>query len=132
MVVYGAMKTGLKRALGVGLSALGFLVLFTCKSSSSATTLPTPAAQPASALVDHEGDSTDTAVVVPKDAPDEARFENDWIFDRIGRFRRVSQGTGTLNGRRYDVIDVETPAGDKRKFYFDMTEHWNNWKPPSS
>ena len=91
-----------------------------------------PAAKSASELTDHEGDSTDTAVIVPGDAPEEGvRFENDWIFDRIGRFRRLSQGTGTLNGRRYDVIDVETPSGEKKKYYFDITENWNNWKPPS-
>jgi len=91
-----------------------------------------PAPRAAADLVDHEGDSTETAVIVPADAPGEGvRFENDWIYDRIGRFRRLSQGTGTLNDRRYDVIEVETPSGEKKKFFFDITENWNNWKPPS-
>ena len=94
-------------------------------------TAPAPPV-PAAALVDHEGDSTETAVVVPADAPGEGvRFENDWIYDRIGRFRRLSTGTGTLNDRRYDVIEVETPAGEKKKFFFDITENWNSWKPQS-
>jgi len=28
----------------------------------------------------------------------------------------------TVNGRRYDVIDVITPSGEKHKFFFDITE----------
>ena len=123
----------MRRALGVGLWALGGFVL-----AASCTTPPpprpetatAPAAVSAAALEDHEGDSTDTAVTVPADAQDEARFENDWIYDRIGRFRRISQGTGTLNDRRYDVIEVETPAGDHKKFYFDITDNWKRWQPP--
>jgi hypothetical protein len=108
---------------------------------SACTTTPPPSAapqapavsaapRPASELVDHAGDSTDTAVSVPADAPDGGvTFENNWIYDRIGRFRRLSHGTGVLNGRRYDVIEVENPAGDKHKFFFDITENWNAWKP---
>ncbi len=93
----------------------------------------TPAAVERSAaeLIDHEGDSVETADSVPADAPGEGvKFENDWIYDRVGRFRRLSHGTGMLNGRRYDVIEVETPNGDRHKFYFDITENWNRWKPP--
>jgi len=87
-------------------------------------------ARAASEIVDHEGDSTETAVAVPADAPEGGvPFENDWIYDRVGRFRRWSHGTGVLNGRRYDVIEVETANGDRRKVYFDITENWNNWKP---
>jgi len=87
----------------------------------------------AAELVDHEGDSVETAVSVPAEAPGEGvRFENDWIYDRVGRFRRLSHGTGVLNGRRYDVIEVETPRGDKHKFFFDITENWNTWKPPQT
>jgi hypothetical protein len=83
-------------------------------------------------LVDHSGDSTDTAVAVPGDVTDDGfKFENEWIYDRIGRFRRTGGGTGQLNGRRYDVIDVITPSGETHKFFFDITEAWNNWKPPA-
>jgi len=83
-------------------------------------------------LVDHSGDSVETAVAVPGDATDDGfKFENEWIYDRVGRFRRVSGGTGQLNGRRYDVIEVITPAGENHKFFFDITEAWNNWKPPA-
>ena len=86
---------------------------------------------PASALVDHLGDSVETAAEVPADVKDEGvRFENDFIYDRVGRFRRLNQGTGTLYGRRYDVIEVETPNHDKHKYYFDITEMWKKWAPP--
>jgi hypothetical protein len=91
---------------------------------------PTPQAPSTDAVPDQLGDSTQTAVPVPADAPEGGvPFENDWIYDRIGRFRRRSHGTGTLEGRRYDVIEVETPNGDQHKFFFDITENWNRWKP---
>ncbi len=83
----------------------------------------------ASSLVDHAGDSTQTAVEVPADAPNGGiDFENEWIYHQVGRFRRSGGGTGSLNGRRYDVIDVETPMGGKYKFFFDITESWKNWR----
>ena len=47
----------------------------------------------AEALVDHTGDSPETAVTVPTDAPNEGiDFQNRWIFDRFGRFRRTGGG----------------------------------------
>jgi hypothetical protein len=91
---------------------------------------PAPKETVAATLVDHAGDSVETAIPLPADAPEEGvRWENDWIFDRVGRFRRRSHGTGVLNDRRYDVIEVETPAGATYKFYFDITENWKKWKP---
>lgn len=89
----------------------------------------TPQVVPAAAIADVAGESTDAAVIVPADAPnDGVDFENRWIYDRYGRFSRSGGGTGTLNGRRYDVIDVELPNGDKKKIYFDITENWARWK----
>jgi hypothetical protein len=76
-------------------------------------------------LVDHAGDSVETAISVPADAPDGGvEFENHWIFDRYGRFRRNGGGTGTLEGRRYNVINIELPNGEKKSVYFDITENW--------
>ncbi len=85
---------------------------------------PQPAAAVSAAnLVDHEGDSVETAVAVPSDASDGGvPFENEWIFKRFGKFRRYAGGTGTLNGRRYDVVKVELPGGEKKQVYFDITE----------
>ena len=98
--------------------------------TTTATPAPATEVRTAADLVDHEGDSTDTAVVVPAEAPEEGvKFENDWIYDRVGRFRRLSHGTGVLHDRRYDVIEVETPSGDKHKFYFDITDNWKKWNP---
>jgi hypothetical protein len=117
----------MKRALSLVAAAALFA---SCHSSGRQPPVP-PKPVAAQDLVDHAGDSVETAVAVPADAPkDGFDFENEWIFDRIGRFRRESGGTGQLNGRRYDVIDVITPKGDKHKFFFDITEAWNNWKPP--
>jgi len=91
----------------------------------------TPSSIPASALADVAGESTDTAVDVPADAPNGGvNFENNWLYERYGRFRRDGGGTGQLNGRRYDVVDIELPGGDKKKIYFDITENWKRWSPP--
>jgi hypothetical protein len=114
----------------------------TCLALIACTTAPAPAPPPApkpapvketpaSALQDVAGESTDTAVSVPADAPNGGvDFENNWIYDRFGRFRRRGGGTGTLDGRRYDVVEVELPNGDTKKIYFDITENWAKWNPP--
>ena len=84
----------------------------------------------AAALVDRSGDSSETAVAVPADAPNGGiDFQNDWLFARYGRFRRDSGGTGMLNGCRYDVVKIELPSGEKKTVYFDITENWNRWSP---
>src|SRR5947209_19218813 len=55
-----------------------------------AAAAPKPVAVSAEALVDHIGDSPETAVVVPTNAPNEGiDFQNNWIYDRYGRFRRA-------------------------------------------
>ncbi len=97
------------------------------------TTTPAPAVKPqppapvsATAIEDHAGESTDSAISLPADAPDGGvQFENDWIYDRYGRFRRRGGGTGVLNGRRYNVVKVELPDGSQKSVYFDITDNWN-------
>lgn len=98
----------------------------------AAPVLPTAAA----ALVDHEGDSTETAVHVPADAPNEGiDFENNWMFDRYGRFRRRSWGianAGEGNAqRKYKVITIELADHSERTVYFDITDNWAAWRPSS-
>jgi hypothetical protein len=51
-------------------------------------------------------------------------FENEWL-ERYGKFRRYFGGTGTANGRRYDVVKIELPSGEKKTVYFDITENWD-------
>jgi hypothetical protein len=86
---------------------------------------PAPAPTPAEDLVDHAGDSLITAISVPEDAPDGGvLFQNQWIFDRYGRFRRVGGGTGSAEGRRYNVVKIELTSGEKKTVYFDITENW--------
>ncbi len=89
-----------------------------------------PKVTPASALVDHAGDSVETAVAVPADAPNEGiDFENNWIYDRYGRFRRHSWGIGHAGERQIKTITVELPDGSLHKVYFDVTEIWKRWTP---
>ena len=114
---------------------LGTLVLLAgCRTTQPAPAPAAPAAPSAvsaSALEDHAGDSTDTAVDVPQIAKNGGLdFENEWIFNRFGRFRRRGGGTGVLNGRRYDVVKIELPSGEEKTVYFDITDNWNSWTPP--
>ena len=111
------------------------LVAAACSSTPTpkpAAAAPTPAAVPAAALADRAGDSIETAVSVPANAPNEGvDFENNWIYERFGRFRRHEYGMGHAGDRRYDVITVELPDGSLHKVFFDITEMWNHWKPPA-
>ena len=94
--------------------------------TTQSTPPPTPKATSAETLVDHEGDSVETAVSVPADAPNGgADFENQWMFDRYGRFKRNGSGTGTAAGRRYNVVKIELENGEKRSVFFDITENWD-------
>jgi hypothetical protein len=101
---------------------------------------PTPSASSslpaAAALVDHTGDSVETAVSVPREAPNDGiDFENNWIFDRYGRFRRRSWGVAHAGDgsskRMYQVVKVELADHTERTVYFDITENWNAWRPPA-
>ena len=81
-------------------------------ATPAAAAAPKPAAISADALVDHSGDSPETAVMVPADAPNEGiDFQNNWIFDRYGRFRRAGGGIAHAGEgsalRRYEVVKIE-------------------------
>jgi hypothetical protein len=91
---------------------------------------PAPVAVSAESLVDHSGDSPETAVTVPKDAPNEGiDWVNDWIYDRYGRFRRKNWGIANKLGRHYKVVTFELPDHSEHTAYFDITEIWDAWKP---
>ena len=95
-------------------------------------TAPKPVAISAEALVDHTGDSPETAVTVPTDAPNEGiDFQNRWIFDRFGRFRRTGGGIAHAGEssatRRYEVVKIELPDHSKHTVYFDITENEKTW-----
>jgi len=103
---------------------IAVLLLAACTSAA-------PHEVSASALVDHSGDSPATAIEVPAAAPDGGvEFENQWIYERYGRFRRTAGGTGSAEGRRYDVVKIELANGEQKSVYFDITENWKRWSPP--
>ena len=100
--------------------------------AAPAAAAPKPAAVSAAILVDHTGDSPETAVVVPTNAPNEGiDFQNNWIFDHYGRFRRAGGGlahTGEgSNARRYEVVKIELADHSERTVYFDITENEKTW-----
>ena len=78
-----------------------------------------------------DGGSLATAVSVPVDV-DDIDFELAWISRHYGPFRKTFGGTAVHEGRRYEVIRVELPDKSTHEIFFDITENWNNWKPPTS
>lgn len=115
---------------------LVMLMMLSAACATAPQPAPAPKAAPAqketsaAALVDRAGDSVETAVPVPANAPNEGiDFENNWIYDRYGRFRRHSWGIGHAGEREIKTIEVELPDGSLHKVYFDVTELWKAWKP---
>lgn len=111
------------------------VLMFAC--SAAAPPAPAPAAPvhetSAAALVDHSGDSPETAVAVPKDAPNEGiDWVNNWIYDHYGRFRRKSWALAQQSGRHYKVVIFELPDHSEHTAYFDITEIWEAWTPPAA
>jgi hypothetical protein len=111
-------------------------VFVVCMIAASCASKPAPVPPPAGAvrttaeLADRLGDSTETAVTVPADAPNDGLdFMKDWIYDRFGRFRRLKWGIAHAADRRYEVITVELPDQSQHTIYFDITENWNHWSP---
>jgi hypothetical protein len=106
------------------------VILMVLLAGCAAAPTPKPPT-PAAALVDRAGDSVETAVAVPADAPNEGiDFENNWMYDRYGRFKRVSWGIGHAGERQIKTITIMLPDESKHTVYFDVTELWKAWKPP--
>jgi hypothetical protein len=116
------------------------LLLAACASAPAPTPKPAPATPPAvkvtaaADLADHLGDSIETAVPVPKDAPNDGLdFMNKWTYQRFGRFRIQKRAIGHAGidaaERRYRVTTIELPDGSTHTIFFDITENWNAWKP---
>jgi len=108
----------------IGLLTL-LILSFACAHPAPAPTA-TPAPVPASALHDPYGDAPETAVQVPV-AGDEVQFENEWMFNRFGRFRRLKFAVAHQTDRHYDVITIELPDHSEHTVYFDITDLWNEW-----
>ena len=88
-----------------------------------------PASSPSSRSI-AEGESLEAAVLVPAgNEEDGIDWENKWIYDHYGRFRRRSGGLASSNGRRYDVITVELSDHTERVLYFDVTDFYGREKP---
>jgi lipoprotein-anchoring transpeptidase ErfK/SrfK len=101
-------------------------------STAAAPVVAPPAVIPAAALADHEGDSPETAVTVPSNAPNEGiDFQNNWIYDRYGRFRRAGGGIAHAGEgsalRRYEVVKIELADHSERTVFFDITENEKTW-----
>lgn len=129
----------MRRQLILATIAAASAACATTPQPAATTAAPAPAAAPApvphvaaEALVDHSGDSPETAIDVPADAQNEGiDFQNNWIYDRFGRFRRTGGGIAHAGEgsatRRYEVVEIELPDHSKHTVYFDITENEKNW-----
>ena len=104
------------------ISVLCLLLLVACASTPPAA----PPATPAAAMQDRYGDAPETAVTVPTEG-DEVDFENNWMYDRFGRFRRLKFAVAHQGDRHYDVITIELPDHSEHTVYFDITDLWVKW-----
>jgi hypothetical protein len=122
-----------KQLILASIAAVSTACATTPPPAPSAAPVPAkPAAASAAALVDHSGDSPETAVTVPTDAPNEGiDFQNEWIFGRFGRFRRAGGGIAHAGEgpalRRYEVVKIELPDHSEQTVYFDITENEKTW-----
>jgi hypothetical protein len=110
---------------------------FACKTSKPPKAPPPgPAATPvdAATLTDAVGTSVETAVAVPASAASDEGilFENRWIYDRYGKFRRRFSGIVSEAGRHYDEITVELFDHSERVVYFDITEVYGATVPATT
>lgn len=115
------------------LIALSLLLTFACAhpapppaAAPGSTPSPTPPPVSAATLQDHYGDSPETAVTVPVEG-DEVKFENEWMYDRFGRFRRLKFAVAHKGDRHYDEITIELPDHSQHVVYFDITDLWAKW-----
>ena len=82
-------------------------------------TTPTRAASPGI----EEGASVEAAVLVPPMTEREGvEWENRWIYDHYGRFRKKKVALASREGRHYDVITVELGDHTEKVLYFDITD----------
>lgn len=111
------------------MTRFGFFSLLLLALACTQAPPPAPAPPPvtAAALEDHYGDSPETSVPVPV-AGDEVKFENEWMYDRFGRFRRLKFGIAHQGDRHYDVITIELPDHSEHTVYFDITDLWAVWE----
>jgi hypothetical protein len=112
---------------GVRVSRLALCLLLSAvcapRSSPRNAAVPSPVPTPVATPVVGEGESVETAVLVPAQTEAEGvAWENEWIWRRYGRFRKKGIGLSTLEGRRYDVVTVELADHSERTVYFDITE----------
>ena len=110
------------------MTRVAFLLLLLLALACTQAPPPKPAPPPvtAAALEDHYGDSPETSVPVPV-AGDEVKFENEWMYDRFGRFRRLKFAVAHAGDRHYDVITIELPDHSEHTVFFDISDLWATW-----
>ena len=90
---------------------------------ASPTPRPIATAAPASSPGIEEGASLEAAVIAPLMTEKEGvEWENRWILDHYGKFRKKTVALAGAGGRQYDVITVELADHTEKVLYFDITD----------
>jgi hypothetical protein len=81
-------------------------------------------AQPTRGAVKRDGSSIERAVVLksPEGSMGAVESERGWLTERYPGWRKVRQALLGRDGRRYDRIIIESPSGEQRSIYFDITD----------
>jgi hypothetical protein len=97
------------------------LIAFTTACWLVAAVVP---AQSSSATLVALQDGSNIEHAIPIDAQNErtgVAEEYRWIGEHFPGYKRAGQALLNNNGRAYDVIDITTVSGERRKLYFDIT-----------
>ena len=71
-----------------------------------------------------DGRSLDQTVIIadPGGSAAAVAREAAWLRQTYPGWRKVRQALIGRDGRRYDRIDIESPSGETRSIYFDITD----------
>jgi hypothetical protein len=72
-----------------------------------------------------DGSTQDLAIRI-QGAPNDAmatRAEYGWLSEHFPGFKRKNQAlVAAPQGKFFDTIDIELPSGERRSFYFDISD----------
>jgi hypothetical protein len=81
-------------------------------------------AQPTRGAVERDGSSSERAVILKSANGSMGAVESEagWLAEHYPGWRKVRQALLRREGRRYDRITIESPSGEQRSIYFDITD----------
>ncbi len=78
-----------------------------------------------------DGSSLEEAISFPlaRSSADGVPMEWRWISERYPEFRKTAHAIVEEDSRLYDVLEISTPGGETRTFWFDVTTWFGIGRP---